>query len=120
MKYWMASYKLGEGKIIFLVNFCYYFVLILNVAIPIFVAIEYCFDFKDYPLSYQMLIALQVFSCFVLADGCRRFFVFIKKNVPTGINNCAVGKHLSVYLLYLIGLVYFDITYIMRYKEDSP
>jgi hypothetical protein len=40
MKYWTASYKLGQGKMIRLVKVVYYLVLILNIAISVFVAVE--------------------------------------------------------------------------------
>ena len=67
-----------------------------------------------------MLIWIQVFSCFVQADGCRKFYVFINKNVPTGINNRAVSMHVGVVLLYLIGLVCFYITFIRRIESVDP
>ena len=51
MKYWMASYMLGEGKKILLVHVFYYFVLALNVAIPVFVGVAYGIN-KLFPLSY--------------------------------------------------------------------
>ena len=112
MKYWIVSYKLSEGKMIKLANFCYYFVLILNIAISVFVAVEEGMDLKLFDLAYSMLIWIQVFSCFVLADGCRRFYVYINKKIPTGVNNRAVSMHVGVYMLYLIGLFYFYFAYI--------
>jgi len=75
MKYWIVSYKLGEGKMIRLAYAFYYFVLILNVAICVFNAFEEGKDLKLYPLSFSLMIWIQVFSCVVLADGCRRFYL---------------------------------------------
>jgi len=120
MKYWTVSYILGEGKKIFLVNVFYYFVLFLNVAIPVFAAVAvYGYD-NLFPISYQMLIWIQVFTCFVQADGCRRFYAFINKNVPAGINNRAVSMHVGVYLLYLISLVYIYFTFARKVDSVGP
>jgi len=58
-------------------------------------------------LSFQMLIIIQVISCIVLADGCRRLYVLINNNTPTGTNNRAVIMHVGVYILYLLSLLYF-------------
>jgi len=44
-------------------------------------------------------------------------YAFIKKNVPTGINNRAVSMHVGVYALYLIGLFYFYAVFIRRLGE---
>jgi len=56
MKYWIVSYKLGEGKQICLVNAFYYVVLFLNIAISVFEAIEEGMDTKIFPRSYGMMI----------------------------------------------------------------
>ena len=40
MKYWTVSYRLGQGKMIRLVKVVYYLVLILNIAISVFVAVQ--------------------------------------------------------------------------------
>jgi len=40
MKYWIVAYKLGEGKMIRMAKFFYYFFLFSNIAISIFAAVE--------------------------------------------------------------------------------
>ncbi len=65
MKYWTASYKLGQGKMIRIVNVVYYFILILNIAICVFEAVEEGMDLKYFELSYAMLVWIQMFSCLV-------------------------------------------------------
>ena len=65
MKYWTASYKLGQGKMIRLVNVVYYFILILNIAICVFEAVEEGMDLEYFELSYGMLVWIQMFSCLV-------------------------------------------------------
>jgi len=70
-------------------------------------------------MSYAMLIWIQIFSCLVLADGCRRLYVFLKKNAPYDINNKAVCFHVGVYMLYLIGLFYFYFTFIVDIGSDG-
>ena len=46
MKYWITSYRLGKGRNLSLVNVVYYFILILNIAIPAFEAVAEGMDLK--------------------------------------------------------------------------
>jgi len=55
-RYWIASYCLGEGKYISLVNAFYYFVLLLNFTICVFFAIEWGMNLNEYKLSYAMMV----------------------------------------------------------------
>jgi len=48
MKYWTVSYKLSQGKMIRLVNFFYYFVLVLNIGISVFVSVEGGMDLNKF------------------------------------------------------------------------
>jgi hypothetical protein len=90
-----------------LANVVYYLVLILNIAIPAFEAVAEGMELKRFNLSYAMLIWIQILSCLVQFDACRRFYVFINKNTASGTNNLAVSLHVGVYMLYLSGLIYF-------------
>ena len=65
MKYWIISYKIAGGKKTNLANVAYYFVLLMNFAIPVFEAVEEGLDAKNFLASYQMLIWIQIFSCLV-------------------------------------------------------
>jgi len=56
MRYWIVSYKLGEGKMICLVNGFYYFILFLNIAISVYEAIEEGMDRKMFVHAYGMMI----------------------------------------------------------------
>ena len=119
VKYWIISYKLGGGTYLTLANQIYVFVLVLNLLIPVFFAVEAGMDLKNFALSYQLLIFIQVWSCLVQFDACRRFYIFINKNTECGINIKMVCFHVSIYFLYLGGLIYFYFTFIMQNGVES-
>ena len=119
VKYWIISYKLGGGTHLQLARNVYAFVLLLNIIFPVFFAVEAGMVLKNFDLSYQLLIFIQVWSCVVQFDACRRFYVFISKNTECGINIKMVCFHVSIYFLYLGGLVYFYITFIMTSADET-
>lgn len=52
MKYWIISYRLGQGKMLALMNFFYNLVIVLNVAIPIYSAVEQGRNMQSWRVSY--------------------------------------------------------------------
>ena len=92
----------------------YYVVLILNFAIPAFVAAMGVLNDKIFEDVFQMLFWIQVLSCLVLFDACRRMFVIIRRDTVSGVNVCYLCFHIAVYLLYLAGLCYFYFTAVTK------
>ena len=74
-------------------------------------------DYNQFDLSFQFIVYIQIFSCFVLFDACRRIY-FVLKNNNFGINNKVVSLHVMVYLIYLVGLLDFYFT-IVRNIDDA-
>ena len=66
-----------------------------------------------------MLVCIQIFSCLVLFDACRRIYYVLKEN-NVGINNRAVSLHVMVYLIYLAGLLDFYFTIIKSIQTVTP
>ena len=52
MKYWIISYKLGQGKMLDLMNLIYYLVMALNIIIPIYAEIEQAVISEHWRVSY--------------------------------------------------------------------
>jgi hypothetical protein len=101
------------------VTAAYYVVLFLNFAIPAFVSamgVLYSGLFKK---VFQMIIWIQVLSCLVLFDACRRMFVIIRRDTVSGVNVCYLWCHIAVYLLYLAGLVFFYFTAIIGETDQQ-
>ena len=56
VKYWIISYKLGGGTHLQLSKNVYAFVLVINIIVPVFFAVEAGMVLKNFDLSYQLLI----------------------------------------------------------------
>lgn len=108
MKYWVISYKLAKGKRILLVNTIYYGVLLLNFLLPVFYSTTTGMNLDVVSsTAFQLVIWIQVLSCLVLFDGGRKIYVFIKKETVSDVNIGYLFFHLTVYVLYLVGLIYY-------------
>ena len=92
----------------------YYVVLFLNFAIPAFVAIMGVLNEEIFDKVYQMNVWIQVLSCLVLFDACRRMFVIIRRDTVSGVNVPYLCFHIAVYLLYLAGVLYFYYTAVAK------
>ncbi len=91
----------------------YYVFLFLNFAIPAFISVIGVLNKDIYDKVFQLDIWIQVLSCLVLFDACRKMFVIIRRDTVSGVNVCYLCCHIAVYLLYLTGLVYFYLTVII-------
>jgi hypothetical protein len=113
MKYWLVSYKTARGK---RVIFTHYFGLLLNFALPLFLAVAGGRDLKENPLAFHTVIWIQVLSCrcwSMLAEGCSS-----RKETISDVNTGFLTPYVAVYLLYLAGL--FNYWYTATSQETTP
>jgi hypothetical protein len=96
------------------VTTAYYIVLFLNFAIPAFVAVIGVLNKEIFEKVFQMNVWIQVLSCLVLFDACRRMFVIIRRDTVSGVNVRYLCFHIAVYLLYLAGIFYFYYTAVVE------
>ena len=117
-RYWTLSYRMkyGEDKKIFI--WIYYVVLSLNLAAVLYNVIFGCFVLPTFIYSFVSLVLIQLVSCVVLFDACYRMYVYIKTKENT-INNRAVVLHVSVYLVFLIAIIYYFFSSILHLKDDT-
>jgi len=115
MKYWVIARTMQKisnktkPKPYYVENFIYYGILFLNVAFPIYDAVERGMDLPMNGLSFELLIGIQVVSCIFLFDALRRIVTVTRKDPNSKINVKALTIHAGSYLLYLLTQIYFFI-----------
>ena len=123
MKFWNISQKFSHivGKTTYsakkelAIEIFYYFVLFLNVAIPVFEAVAHLKDLPCFNVAFVMMVYIQIFSCVVLFDACRRITMVAKKlKNRSEINLPAMVAHLLAFTLYLAGVIYFYYTFLKK------
>ena len=108
--------KYGEDKKIFI--WIYHIGLCLNSAVVLYNAIFGCFVLPTFIYSFVSLVLIQLVSCVVLFDACFRMYVYLKTK-DNAINNRAVVLHVSVYVMFLVGILYFFFSSIKHLKTES-
>ena len=98
--------------------FCF-LVLGLNVIIPIFVAIGQIKNGPHWRVSYEMLICIQMFTCLVQFDACRRMYLVISQNKGCCLNIKSMIIHVTAYLVYLAGLIYYYIDFLSKIGSET-
>ena len=117
-RYWTLSYRMKYGEDNKNFIWIYYVGLSLNLAAVLYTAISGCFVLPTFVYSFVSLVLIQLVSCVVLFDACYRMFVYIKTKENT-INNRAVVLHVSVYLVFLIAIIYYFFSSILHLKDDT-
>lgn len=112
-----VSMRLNNSeRINYTVRIAYWVVLTCNVISPVLVMVSLALDLPNHPkflhISFQVMILVQIFSCIVLFDACRRFFIFARKNPDHSVNILAMFCHVTAYILYITGLIYYYCTFI--------
>lgn len=94
-----------------LVNFIYYGCMFLNVVFSVFSCTVRGMNLvKLMNISWNLLVAIQFVSCIFLFDSSRRIVSVTRKNPDLKINVKAIIIHNGSYFIYLVGLIYFEIT----------
>ena len=122
MKYWVIAVKMetiqaGAEQTKSSENFhslLYYGILLLNVVLPVYEAVEGSRDLRGQAISFTLLIAVQIMSCIFLFDASRRIVGITRKNPRIKINVRAMCIHLIAYVLYIISLIQFYFTTILN------